>query len=290
MTIMVSDNVTATVGVLGTGAVGSQVAKVLLAADRRVTVWNRTGARTRSLVREGATAAATAAGAAAAGQLVIACLTDYAAVRDVLDATADVLGGKTFLALTTGSPEEARAAAALATAAGAGYLDGGLQSAPAAIGTDSATIFYSGPVDVFTRHRDTLALLGPAGHAGTDPGAAAVQDLALFGLWYDAQLSYLRTLETVRAAGIDVTDFAPLAATQLGHVVAGAADTAREITAGTYPRGPADLTEHEPVLEKLVALRAGQRLGDGQLDLALRLVREHIAHGRGDEGLNAIFR
>jgi 3-hydroxyisobutyrate dehydrogenase-like beta-hydroxyacid dehydrogenase len=288
MTIMVSENVDATVGVLGTGAVGSRVATVLLAHDRRVTVWNRTAARTQSLVREGATAASTAADAAAAGQLVIACLTDYAAVRAVLDATADVLGGKTFLALTTGSPEEARTAAALAAESGATYLDGGLQSAPDAIGSD-ATIFYSGPVDVFTRHRDTLALLGPARHVGTDPGAAAVQDLALFGLWYDAQLAYLRTLETVRGAGIDVADFAPLAATQLGHVVAGAADTAREITAGNYPRGPADLTEHEPVLEKLVALRAGQRLGDGQLDLALRLVREHIAHGRGDEGLNAIF-
>jgi 3-hydroxyisobutyrate dehydrogenase-like beta-hydroxyacid dehydrogenase len=222
------------------------------------------------------------------GQLVITCLTDYPAVREMLDATADALDGRTFVALTTGSLEEARTAARQAAAYGAGYLDGGLQSAPDAIGTDTATIFYSGPADLFARHQDTLALLGPARYAGTDPGAAAVQDLALFGLWYDAQVGYLRALETVRAAGIDLEDFAALAATQLGHVVAGAAGTAREITSGSYPRGSADLTEHETVLAKLVSLRADQRLGDGQLELVLR-VRERIADGRGGDGFNAIF-
>jgi 3-hydroxyisobutyrate dehydrogenase-like beta-hydroxyacid dehydrogenase len=287
MAIMVRDNENATVSVLGTGAVGGQVANVLLARGRPVTVWNRTAARTDSLVRQGAAAAATPAEAAAAGRLVIACLTGYPAVHETLDAAAGALAGRTFVALTTGSPDEARAAAGRAAALGAGYLDGGLQSAPDAIGTD-ATIFYSGPADLFGQHRDTLALLGPARYAGPDPGAAAVVDLALFGLWYDAQVGYLRALEAVRAAGLDVQDFAPLAATQLGHVVAGAADTAREIAAGTYPRGPADLTEHEPVLASLVASRAGRRLGDGQLDLVLRLVREHIADGQGTQGLNAI--
>jgi 3-hydroxyisobutyrate dehydrogenase-like beta-hydroxyacid dehydrogenase len=276
------------VSVLGTGAVGGKVAKVLLAHGLRVTVWNRTADRTHSLGQQGATRATTAADAAAASRLVIACLTDYDAVREVLDATADAMSGKAFVALTTGSPEEARTAARQATASGAGYLDGGLQSAPDAIGTDSATIFYSGPADVFEQHRGTLALLGPARYVGTEPGAAAVQDLALFGLWYDAQLGYLRALETVRAAGVALEDFALLAATQLGHVVAGAADTAREITSGTYPRGPADLTEHEPVLAKLVSLRTGQLLGDGQLELARRLVGDRIAEGRGGEGFNSI--
>jgi 3-hydroxyisobutyrate dehydrogenase-like beta-hydroxyacid dehydrogenase len=280
---------TATVSVLGTGAVGSQVAKTLLAHGIRVTVWNRTAARLAPLEYGGAVPAATAREAAAAGRLVIACFSGYDAVHDTLRTFDVAERERTFVALTTGSPDEARAAARQAAASGTAYLDGGLQSAPDAIGTEAATIFYSGPAEVFDRHRNVLGLLGPARYSGADPGAAAVQDLALFGLWYDAQLGYLRALETVRAAGIDLREFASLASAQLGHVVAGAEETADDVVARRFPRGPADLTEHEPVLDKLIALRAGQRLGDGCLDVARRLVRDRIALGRGGEGLNAIL-
>ncbi|OLF14823.1 hypothetical protein BU204_25010 [Actinophytocola xanthii] len=277
------------VTVLGTGAIGSQAARAFLAVGLEVTVWNRTAARAASLVDEGAVRAGTAAEATASSPLVVACLTDYPAVTATLWETRDVLRGRTFVALVTGSPEEARAAAEQATAAGADYLDGGLQSGPEAIGTDTATIFYSGPAEVFDRHRGTLAALGPARFAGTEPGAAALRDLALFGLWYDAQLGYLRALETVRAAGADVEAFAPMAAAQLGHVVADAENTAREVATRAFPRGPADLGEHESVLTKLVELRSDLRLGTGDLETALRLVRNRIARGGGNEGLTAIL-
>jgi hypothetical protein len=52
---------------------------------------------------------------------------------------------------------------------------------------------------------------------------------------------------------------------------------------------PADLTEHEPVLDKVIALRAGHRLGGRCLDMARQLVRDRIALGRGGEGPNAIL-
>jgi len=45
----------------------------------------------------------------------------------------------------------------------------------------------------------------------------------LYGLWYDAQMGYLRAVETARAAGLDLAEFAEAAAVQLGHVVAGGA-------------------------------------------------------------------
>lgn len=131
--------------------------------------------------------------------------------------------------------------------------------------------------------------IGSARYLGADPAAAAVQDLALFGLWYDAHIGYLRALETVRMAGIDVEDFAPLAATQLGHVVHATADTAREIATSSFPRGPADLTEHAPVLERLTELRRDQSLGDGDLDRIHSLVQQRIELGRGHEGLTSIL-
>ncbi len=46
----------------------------------------------------------------------------------------------------------------------------------------------------FDEHRATLEIIGSTQYLGADPAAAAVQDLTLFGLWYDAQIGYLRAL------------------------------------------------------------------------------------------------
>lgn len=278
------------VSVLGVGAVGATVAEVLRAAGTAVTVWNRTQGRADTLVGRGALSAESAAEAATASPLVILCLTNYAAVDEVLYSLSDVLAGRTVVTLSTGSPEQARHAARTAEQAGAAHLDGGLQiPAPEALGTDAATILYSGPQATFDAHRATLETLGSARYLGQDPAAAAVQDLALFGLWYDAQIGYLRALETIRAAGIAVEDFAAMAAGQLGHVVQAAGDTAREVATHSYPRGSADLTEHAPILDQLTGLRRNQHLGTGDLDHIHGLVQQRIGLGRGQEGLTSIL-
>src|SRR5690606_22700338 len=139
------------------------------------------------------------------------------------------------------------------------------------------TLLFGGAREAFDEHRHVLDVLGTTRYLGHDPGAAAVQDLALFGLWYDAQLGYLRALETVRAAGVDVEAFASLAATQLGYVTAATADTAREVASRSYPRGPASLTEHAPMLEQLTDLRRDLRLGTGGLAAVQAALTERIA-------------
>jgi hypothetical protein len=55
------------------------------------------------------------------------------------------------------------------------------------------------------------------------------------------------------------------------------------------PRDPADLTEHAPLLDKLVAIRRGHRLGDGDLQHIGVLVQLRIAEGHGHEGLTGIL-
>lgn len=122
---------------------------------------------------------------------------------------------------------------------------------------------------------------------GDAPEAAAVWDLALFGVWYDAQLGLLRALETARAAGVDMVEFSRTASKQLGHVVAAVSDTVSEMQQATYPAGPADLTEHLTVVRHLVELRAGRRLGDGGLPAVAARIEALIADGRGGEGLTA---
>ncbi|WP_370462367.1 imine reductase family protein [Nocardiopsis sp. FR6] len=97
----------------------------------------------------------------------------------------------------------------------------------------------------------------------------------------------LRALDTVRSAGVGVAEFSRTAADQLGHVVAGVPATVTELLSGDHPAGPADLTEHLPVVRHIIDLRAGRRLGDGGLPAVAARIEELVAEGRGSEGLTA---
>ncbi|GAB7040186.1 MULTISPECIES: NAD(P)-binding domain-containing protein [Catenuloplanes] len=274
------------VSVIGTGAIGAAAARALLGAGQDVVVWNRTPDRASPLVAAGARRAGTLR--AAGGDPVLLALTGYPAVRECLDGLGESLSGRTVVALCTGTPAEARAAAARAADLGAAYLDAGVQAAPGAIGTPAATFLYAGSRAVFDAHAATLGLLGTARFVGEAPDAAAVWDLALFGLWYDAQLGLLRALDTVRAAGGDLGEFVAAAGVQLGHVAGGVPATVGEMRDGTYPPGPATLAEHLAVLRRLAGTRAGGRLGDGGLAAVLARVEALVAAGRAGEGLTAL--
>ena len=74
------------VAVLGTGIMGSGMARSLLRAGHAVTVWNRTTAKAEPLESDGATVAGTAAEAVAGAEVVLVMLFDTAAVLEVLAA------------------------------------------------------------------------------------------------------------------------------------------------------------------------------------------------------------
>jgi 3-hydroxyisobutyrate dehydrogenase-like beta-hydroxyacid dehydrogenase len=276
-----------TVAVLGAGAIGSAVARAFLRGGLDVTVWNRTTDRARPLADEGAALAETVAGAARA-ELLVLSLTDGRAVLDVLAQATDDLADRIVAALGTVTPHDAEVAAEVVGRAGGTYLGIGLQHGPDEIGTPAVGLPVGGAADAFHRASPVLGLLGTPRHVGSAPSAAAVWDLALFGVWYDAQLGLLRALDAARVAGIDVTDFAQAAQAQLEHAVDATKATAEELATGAYPPGPADLGQHAPVLEALIGLRDGARLGDGGLEHVRRLLGRKIEEGWGDSGLSAL--
>ncbi|MEV0646840.1 NAD(P)-binding domain-containing protein [Phytomonospora sp. NPDC050363] len=158
---------------LGLGSMGRALAGAWLAAGHPVTVWNRSAGK----APEGATLAASAAEAVAANRLVVACLLDDASVEAVLDRTD--LSGRDLINLTTNTPAEGRKRAEWAAGRGARFLDGGVMATPAMIATPAAFILYSGVAEVFDEHRDALAAVADPQFAGTDPGHAALLDVAL---------------------------------------------------------------------------------------------------------------
>ncbi|TDC02009.1 NAD(P)-dependent oxidoreductase [Nonomuraea longispora] len=277
------------VTVLGLGAMGGALARTFLEHGHTTTVWNRSPAKAAPLVALGARHAGTVADAMAASDLVVLCLTGHDAVMEVLAAGGAAAAGRTVVDFSTGTPDEARETAATAGEHGAAHLGAVIQASPADLGTPGATLIYSGPARVFADCRPALEPLGTTHHAGGDPGQAGLYDLALLGLWYDTTFAYLNSLALAGGGGgVPPETFAPFAAKQMGYVVAAAEETAREVRDRAYPRGPASLTEHAPVLEHLVRLRASAKLGTAQLEELLTFVERRIADGRGEEGFTGI--
>jgi 3-hydroxyisobutyrate dehydrogenase-like beta-hydroxyacid dehydrogenase len=82
------------VSVIGLGMMGATIARLLLAKGYRVTVWNRTVAKTRALVQEGAVEASSPALAVAASPIVVVCVHDHNATQEILrsDGVASIIG------------------------------------------------------------------------------------------------------------------------------------------------------------------------------------------------------
>src|SRR5512133_4061228 len=101
-------------GFVGLGAMGQGMARVLLRAGHRVTVWNRTRERAAPLAKEGAAVAATAADAARAG-VVLSMLADDRAVEEVTGGRDGLLAGLpeggVHVSMSTIGPETAEALA-----------------------------------------------------------------------------------------------------------------------------------------------------------------------------------
>ncbi|ONK09340.1 tartronate semialdehyde reductase [Streptomyces sp. MP131-18] len=176
---------------------GHALAEALLARGHVTTVWNRSREKADGLVSRGARLAESAAAAVAASTVSLVCLKDYATMYRVLDSLSGAPDGRALVHLSSGTPGEARAAADWAAERGYGYVDGAVMVPPAAVGQPDAVLLYSGPADVFDRHRETLTVLGTPRYLGTDPGLAVLHNAALLDLMYASLNGFLHAAALV---------------------------------------------------------------------------------------------
>lgn len=113
-----------TVAVLGTGTMGTGMARSLLRNGIAVRVWNRTGARAQALAADGATIAESPVDAVAGADVIITMLYDAASVLDVMiDAAPAVTPDAVWLQSATIGLEGTTQAAALAQATALRMID-----------------------------------------------------------------------------------------------------------------------------------------------------------------------
>ncbi|MGP4091330.1 NAD(P)-dependent oxidoreductase [Streptomyces sp. KR55] len=274
---------------LGTGTMGTALARAWLVAGHPVTVWNRTPARAEALAAEGATVAGNAAEAVAANRLVIACLLDDASVGEALS-DAD-LSGRDLVNLTTGTPAQGRARAAWAKARGARFLDAGIMAVPPMIGSpdSGAFVFYSGSTALFEEHRDVLAVPADTRYVGTDPGFAALHDVALLSAMYGMFAGVAHAFALIRREDIAPRDFAPLLVSWLTAMAPAALETADKLESGDYTKNVVSNLAMQ-VAGNATFLRTAEEQGVSQelLKPYLDLMERRLADGHGDEDTTGV--
>ncbi|WP_380495929.1 NAD(P)-dependent oxidoreductase [Streptoalloteichus tenebrarius] len=269
------------VTVVGLGPMGAALADALLAHGHPTTVWNRSPHRAEPLVTRGARRADTITEAVAASPLVVVCLKDYEAMYAVLDPAADALSGRLVVNHSSGTPEEARAAASWADGHSVGYLDGAIMVPVPAVGRPDAVLLYSGPEPLFTAHRAALESLGGATYLGADPSLAVLYNTALLGMMYASLNGFLHAAALVGTAGVSVESFAGIALDWFLPSVIGTIlrSEVPQIDARTYPGDAGSMEMNLTALDHIVRTSAEQGV-DVDFPAALRTLAERaIAEG-----------
>ncbi|MBS4100295.1 NAD(P)-dependent oxidoreductase [Tsukamurella paurometabola] len=278
----------ATVTVLGLGAMGHAIATAFVNGGHRVTVWNRSPGKADRLVARGAREAATAAEAVRASGLVVVCLLDQAASRDVLRPLAADLRGRVLADLSSDVPQRAREAAAWAADEGIDYLDGTIVVNVPMVGADDALVLYGGPRSAFERHESTLRSLGGATtYLGEDHALPAAYDVAVLDYFWTSMAGLVHAFALARAEGIAAADLAPHLLGNGGLLTSLIPAMAADIDAGTYPGDADNLVMDAAGVEHVLHAAAAHGLDVAVLLGVDAMARRAIALGHGAAGWTA---
>lgn len=166
---------------IGLGAMGTPMARNLLAAGFTLRVFNRQGARAAALVEAGATQHASPAAAAAGCHFICSMVSDDEAVRAVLlsagtGALAGAAPGAVLLDFSTVSPRCARDVHAASARAGCSFLECPVLGPPLHAASRELIIMAGGEAATFARAAPVLSALGRlVRHVGPAGAGAALK-------------------------------------------------------------------------------------------------------------------
>lgn len=197
-----------TVGLLGTGRMGSAMAHALHDAGFELCLWNRTAASAERLAAElGARVMDDPAGVARAADVCITMLADEAAVDAVFAGPDGLLAGarpgNVLIDTSTVPPATIRAHADAARAAGAGILDAPVSGSVALASSGTLTLMVGGEAADLERARPVLdALASRIFHLGP-LGTGAAMKLAVNTVIFGLNQAVAEGLVLAEAAGIE---------------------------------------------------------------------------------------
>jgi 3-hydroxyisobutyrate dehydrogenase len=146
---------------IGTGIMGAPMARRLLRAGHRVTVFNRTRARAQALAGDGAVMADNPADAVRGAEVVFTMLPDTPDVEQVMDRIAPALAaGSLVIDISTIAPASARRVSERLAAQQVEFLDAPVSGGEPGAIEGTLTIMVGGSRESFERARPLFEQLG----------------------------------------------------------------------------------------------------------------------------------
>lgn len=162
------------IGFIGLGAMGSRMAKRLIAAGFKIVAFDRTGEKAEAFAAQGATAAQSASTLAMASDVIMSCLSNDDAVRAIYGGDNGVMlsakAGTVVVEMSTVSPETSRELSRIGQARGIEVLDVAISGGPPLAENGTLTLLGGGSQSAFENCAPIFAalarqhfLLGPSG-------------------------------------------------------------------------------------------------------------------------------
>jgi 3-hydroxyisobutyrate dehydrogenase-like beta-hydroxyacid dehydrogenase len=201
------------VAFLGLGNMGAHMARNLLEAGFKLTVFNRTRERAETLAASGAALAESPRAAVAPGGIVVTMLANDLALESIAlgeDGFADALGKDGLhISMSTVSPETSRRLAQEHARRGSHFLAAPVFGRPDAAAARKLWICQAGMAAAKLRAQPVLEMLGQSIHDfGEEPGAANVVKLSGNFLILSAIEALAEALALAQKNGVDRTALA----------------------------------------------------------------------------------
>lgn len=272
------------VSVLGLGAMGSALARALLQKDHDITVWNRSPEKKQPLVEAGAREALTAAEALRVSPVILFCVADYNATKEILRSHDIIrqISGRTLVQLSTGTSKEARESETWVTQLGGEYLDCAIIAYPDHIGTEYAKILVAGLEDSFERCKHFLDCFGEVSYLGSGIGSAAVLDMALLSYYLSLYLGVIQGAHMCESEGVGIDVFASILERGGGRALA------RTIHKNNYTQTNASIRVWEASIRRIQAQARDSGSSQQLPDFLAGVFKKAMGLGHGDSDIAAL--
>jgi 3-hydroxyisobutyrate dehydrogenase-like beta-hydroxyacid dehydrogenase len=200
------DATRSSIGFVGLGNMGGNMAARLLAAGYPVSGWQRSRERARHLIEEGLQWCETPRQVAETVEVVITSLPDDAVLKEVATGPDGILAGlgedRIWIDMSTVSPQASRELAARVRAQGAWMLDAPVSGSVPQVQAGTLTIMVGGDEGVYGRVEPLLSELGTPNYIG-DNGQGLALKLAINISLAVQMLAFAEGLLLAERSGID---------------------------------------------------------------------------------------
>jgi len=258
-------------------------------------VWNRTPAKAEPLLKAGATLASSVADAVRNSNVVIACLTDQAAIKTVLmtDELGTALRGKILVNVTSMSADKVREMARWTDMNGISFLKGSILTYPDDVRAGKSTMVYGGEKGVFDAVEPLLqAMGGRPVRAGDNPDDVSKIGLAYTCFLYPALVGFLHGAALCHRTGISIDTYArDLVLSMLkGPTLTGMLEhLTRACLARRYDEDLQATLNIWNISASSIRDFASHRLDSGLLSAVKAVLDRAAAQGFGEQDLAAVF-